>query len=84
VNATAYRLEDPTQLGSTLARLRKDRGLTRRALAEQVAAGTGLPQNTVASQLYRWENGLVHGPDLRGIAPVLNALGYDLALVPRI
>lgn len=77
------RLYQPEDLGITLTDLRVQVGFSRRALATHVAEHLGLPMNTIESQLQRYEKGMVASPDLRALAPILEALGYDLAFTPR-
>lgn len=76
------RIADPTKLGPALGDLRAINGLSRRRLARIIAAATGRSETSVNSQLWGWDNA-IHQPDLASIPIVLDALGYDLALIPR-
>jgi transcriptional regulator with XRE-family HTH domain len=73
---------DPAKLGPALAQIRNLLGISRYALAREIAATTGRSTQSCVNQLAEWDNGTAT-PNARSLAPVLNALGYDLALVPR-
>jgi transcriptional regulator with XRE-family HTH domain len=77
------RLANPVHMGAIVARLRHQRGLSRTQLATTVAGTTGQTIDAITVQLSRWERGLVRTPDFGTLLPVLDALGYDLALIPR-
>ena len=68
------RLGDPAAFGASLIGLRQMFGVTQK----QLATDAGLWQ----SQVSHWESGQ-RIPDLPSIVKLANALGYDLALVPR-
>lgn len=76
------RVHDPARLGHAIAQLRRRHGLTRMDLARRIAATSGRRPGTVGSQLHNWER-LIKAPTVSSLAPVLAALGYDLALIPR-
>lgn len=77
------RIEKAGDFGLALADLRFERFIPRRRLARHVAEHTGTPANTVEDQLRRYEKGEVDGPDLNALIPILNALDYELAYIPR-
>ncbi len=76
------RLTDPTRIGPALGDVRVMLGIPRRALARTIANETCRNVSSVNAQLWQWDKGH-HMPDLASLPPVLLALGYDLALVPR-
>jgi hypothetical protein len=76
------RLTDPTRIGPSLGDIRVLLGIPRRALARTIANATGRDVSSVNSQLWGWDKG-VHQPDLASLPVILDALGYDLALIPR-
>lgn len=76
------RIANPTKIGPALGDLRAINGFSRRRLARLIAAQTGRSETSVNSQLWGWDNE-IHQPDLASIPIVLDALGYDLALIPR-
>lgn len=76
------RVADPAKLGPALAQIRNLLGIPRHRLAVQIAAATGRSVQGVTNQLLEWDNG-TNSPNVRSLGPVLNALGYDLALIPR-
>jgi hypothetical protein len=76
------RLTDPTRIGPALAEVRMLLGIGRRQLARTIAAKTGRTETSVNAQLWTWDVGTRH-PDLTSLPVLLDALGYDLALIPR-
>lgn len=76
------RIADPSNLGQALRDIRNVLGYNRRELASAIAEATGRGLPGVYSQLREWDHG-VHSPTAKHLGPVLDALGYDLALVPR-
>jgi hypothetical protein len=76
------RVADPAKLGPALAQIRNLLGISRYALAVEIAAARGRSVQGVVNQLLEWDNG-TNAPNVRSLAPVLDALGYDLALIPR-
>ena len=68
------RLGDPAAFGASLIGLRQMFGVTQK----QLATDAGLWQ----SQVSHWESGQ-RIPDLPSIVKLANALGYDLALIPK-
>jgi DNA-binding XRE family transcriptional regulator len=80
--AHMIRLTDPTRIGPALAEVRGLLGITRRQLSRDIAAKTGRTETSVNAQLWTWDVGRRH-PDLASLPLVLDALGYDLALIPR-
>ena len=76
------RIQDPMTLGVALGNIRAMLGLSRAEFARQIAKATGRNFQTVNNQLCEWENGGC-GLYTRSLGPILTALGYDLALVPR-
>lgn len=77
------RIHAPADLGITLTDLRAQADVSRRALAAFIAESTGIPGSTAYSQLQRYEAGKVGRPDLYALIPILEALGYELAVVRR-
>jgi len=76
------RVSDPAKLGPSIAQIRNLLGISRYALAQQIAETTGRPLQSCVNQLLEWDNG-ANTPNARSLGPVLDALGYDLALIPR-
>jgi hypothetical protein len=76
------RIQDPSELGKALGNIRKLLGIPRLALAREISAATGQGVHTIENQLKCWDGG-EHAPTTSKLGPVLEALGYDLALVPR-
>jgi hypothetical protein len=76
------RVSDPGLLGLALRDIRKQLGLSRPDDGRIVEASTGRPAYSVVKLLAQWDDG-VHAPNAGSLGPVLEALGYDLALVPR-
>jgi len=76
------RVSDPVRLGPALGEIRELLGISRRALARQIAEATGGDMRGIENQLLAWDRGL-KSPTARSLGPALVALGYDLALVPR-
>lgn len=76
------RIADPSNLGPALRDIRNLLGYNRRQLAQAVAEATGRGLPGVYSQLREWDHGK-HSPTAKALGPVLAALGYDLALIPR-
>lgn len=68
------RLSKPTDVGPALADLRRSNGTTQRQLA--AAAGTR------QTQISNFELGATR-PNIESLIRLADALGYDLALVPR-
>jgi hypothetical protein len=79
---TVIRVSDPAKLGPALAQIRNLLGIPRHALAVQIAQAKGRSVQGVTNQLLEWDNG-TNTPNARSLGPVLDALGYDLALVPK-
>jgi hypothetical protein len=77
------RLTDPRHLGRILVDLREQRDLGPSRLAALVADATGHDPEAVRRRLWHWETGRTLSPDLPALMQVLDALGYDLALIPR-
>ena len=75
-------LTTPTDLGPAIGDYRGMLRYTRSALAAEIAARTGGNLATVTALLRRWETGDTD-PTLSALGPVLDALGCDLALIPR-
>jgi hypothetical protein len=76
------RIADPTKIGPALAQIRELLGYTRVTLAQEIAAATGRNAKSITNQLGEWDR-LENCPTVRTLGPALDALGYDLALVPR-
>jgi transcriptional regulator with XRE-family HTH domain len=76
------RISDPAKLAPALKQLRDLFGISRYALACQIADATGRPKQSVINQILEWDNG-TNSPNVRSLGPVLDALGYDLALIDR-
>lgn len=76
------RLTDPARLGQALGDVRALLGYTRPELARIITTNTGRPLKAVINQLGDWDTG-VNVPTASSLGPLLDALGYDLALVPR-
>jgi transcriptional regulator with XRE-family HTH domain len=76
------RVADPALLGPALAQIRNLLGISRYALARQIAEAKGRSLQACINQLAEWDHG-VNSPNVKSLGPVLDALGYDLALVPR-
>jgi hypothetical protein len=76
------RIEDPSQLGPALGEIRKMLGISRLAFAREIAEATGRSVAGVVNQLQAWDDG-TNSPTARAIGPVLDALGYDLVLLPK-
>lgn len=68
------RITDPDQIGGIIGDLRILLRLTTRALAAEADANQG--------QICTWING-ERRPNADSLIRLANALGYDLALVPR-
>lgn len=77
------RIDDPANLGAALLQLRTMLQLGRRELSRDIAALTGRDARAVNSQLWGWENG-DYAPNPTSMGPLLEALGWQLALVPVI
>lgn len=82
MTARGLRIVDPATTGRALAALRQRQGLTRHGLAALVAKATGRRTQTVVSQLEAWEGG-EKAPKTSSLGPYLEALGFDLAFLPR-
>jgi len=76
------RIEDPGRLGPALGEIRKLLGIPRLALARRIAQATGHSIHGVENALKDWDTGK-HAPTVSKLGPLLDALGYDLALVPK-
>jgi transcriptional regulator with XRE-family HTH domain len=76
------RITDPGKLGPALCQVRQLLGLSRYELARQISARTGRSHIGIVNQIQQWDSG-THAPVASSLGPVLDALGYDLALVPR-
>lgn len=76
------RLTDPTRIGPALCEVRELQLMSRRQLARKLAETTGRSETSLNAQLWTWDVG-TRKPDLASLGPVLDALGYDLALIPR-
>ncbi len=76
------RVSNPAKLGPALKQIRDLLGVSRHALAVQIATAKGRSIQGVTNQLLEWDNG-TNTPNARSLGPVLDALGYDLALIPR-
>lgn len=76
------RVAEPSNLGIALRDIRILLGMNRRELARAIVAATGRNENGVYRQIQEWDAGK-HSPTARALGPVLEALGYDLALIPR-
>jgi hypothetical protein len=77
-----FRIADPAKIGPAITEIRALLGYTRIEFARAVAEVTGRDPKSVAHQLSEWHR-LDNSPTMRALGPVLEALGYDLALVPR-
>ena len=76
------RIDDPARLGPVLGEIRRLYGMSRLGLAREIAEATGRSLHGVENQLKSWDGG-VNAPTVTALAPLLAALGYDLALIPR-
>lgn len=76
------RITDPAKIGPALAQIRNLLGISRYELARQMAAITGRSHQATVNQLLEWDNG-TNIPNARSLGPILDVLGYDLALVPK-
>lgn len=76
------RIANPAKLGAALAQIRNLIGYSRTDLGRAVEAATGRDMSGVIKQVQQWDNGK-HSPNAASLGPVLDALGYDLALIPR-
>jgi transcriptional regulator with XRE-family HTH domain len=76
------RVADPAKLGLALKQIRDLLGISRYALARQIAEAKGRSLQACVNQLGEWDHG-ISSPNVRSLGPVLDALGYDLALIPR-
>lgn len=79
---SVIRISDPTRLGQTLGTLRITHGHTRVNIARTIANTTGRTEDGLKLMLWRWDTGR-DVPTLSSLGAYLNALGYDLALIPR-
>lgn len=77
------RVADPRKLAQALAQVRDMLALSRHEVARMIAAATGRSELGINSQLWEWENGR-RSPNAVSLAPYLDALDLDLALVPRL
>lgn len=68
------RITDPDQIGAVAEDLRAIYGLSQLALAAESGSRQG--------QISRWLGGQAV-PDVKTAIRLVNALGYDLALIPR-
>jgi transcriptional regulator with XRE-family HTH domain len=76
------RIDDATCIGPALAQVRNLLGYSRQDLAAEIAEATGRNPKSIANQLAEWDR-LENSPTVRTLGPLLDALGYQLALVPR-
>lgn len=76
------RIADPSNLGRALRDIRLVLGYNRREIAREIAATTGRVESGVYRQLAEWDHG-IHSPTARALGPILDALDYDLALIPK-
>lgn len=76
------RISDPARLGQLLGTLRITNGHTRRGMAREIAARNGRDEAGIKLSLWRWDTGRAQ-PDVHSLGHYLDALGYELALVPR-
>lgn len=76
------RISDPAKLGQLLGTLRITEGWTRVDMARAIADTTGRGYESLRLRLWRWDTGRDR-PDLAGLGPYLDALGLDLALIPK-
>jgi hypothetical protein len=76
------RIADAARIGPALGQIRTLLGYSRAELAQLIADATGRNPKSVANQLAEWDR-LENCPTARTLGPALNALGYDLALIPR-
>lgn len=76
------RIQDPSRLGEALGEIRQLLGITRVGLARQIAEADGRSVHGVENQLKAWDSG-ANAPTTSKLGPVLEALGYDLGLMPR-
>ena len=76
------RIANPAEIGQALANIRDMLGISRGDLAQQIAAKKGRHVRSIENQLMEWDRG-ANAPNAKSLGCVLEALGYDLALVPR-
>jgi transcriptional regulator with XRE-family HTH domain len=76
------RVRNAAHLGHAIDELRLRQGLTTTQLASRIAEITGNKPRSAINLLSAWRTGLKR-PTPAALQPVLQALGYDLALVPR-
>lgn len=76
------RISDPTRLGQVLGTLRVTDGHTRVSVARTIADTTGRTEDGLKLMLWRWDTGR-DVPTLGSLGAYLDALGYDLALIPK-
>jgi hypothetical protein len=76
------RIPDAARIGPALAEIRNLLGYSRTELAQLIADATGRDPHSVRNQLGEWDR-LENCPTVRTLGPALDALGYDLALIPR-
>lgn len=76
------RIDDAARIGPALAEIRNLLGCSRQELATEIAEATGRNPKSVANQLAEWDR-LENSPTVSKLGPLLDALGYQLALVPR-
>lgn len=76
------RIDDATRIGPALAQIRNLLGYSRQELAVHIAETTGRNPKSIANQIAEWDR-LENSPTVSKLGPLLDALGYQLALVPR-
>lgn len=76
------RIANASKLGPALADVRNMLGLSRPDHARLIVAINGRSLKGTINQLHDWDKG-INAPGGRALGPALQALGYDLALVPR-
>ena len=77
------RIADPSNLGTALRDIRHLLGYNRREIARTIAEATGRHEGGIYRQIQEWDVGH-HSPTARALGPILDALDYDLALVPKL
>jgi hypothetical protein len=77
------RIDNPEGLGPALGQVRTMLQIGRRELARHIADATGRDARAINSQLWGWEHG-DYAPNPTSLGPLLDALGYQLSLVPLI
>lgn len=75
------RVTDPADRGKAILAV-EHAGLTHMQLAHRIADNTGRRPRTAYNQLWCWQKG-AEAPNAQSLRVVLDALGVDLALIPR-